>query len=393
MRPGVWNANVLLLGAASFVADVSGEMLFVVLPSLAVAGGGAGLALGLAGGLSDGVAEVFKLVGGRWSDRARVRKPLVLLGYGIAAVGKVGVAAARGWVVLAGARAFERIGKGIRGAPRDALLAESVPREARGAAFGLHRAMDTAGAVGGVALAFALVSLAGVSPRTIAYVSAGVAAFALLPLLLVRERPLVAPPPTDLRVAFRALPPSFRRFAAFAAVLALGRVTMLFFVFRATQVLPTERALAGAILLYLLFNVVYSATSYPAGRASDVLGRARTVAAGAALFVPCAVGFAYAGGVGSLALLFAALGVSYALVETSLRALAVDEAGGAGKGLALGTLHAVVGVATIVGGVAAGLLWDAAGPEIAFLWCAAVAALALAIGWGNGALRPRLSVT
>lgn len=378
---------VVLLGVTSLLADVSSEMLFAVLPFFVASAGGGGLAIGLVSGLGDAVSEVVKLGGGWASDRLGRRKPLVVAGYGVAALGKLGIAVASHWGAIVGFRAFERTGKGIRTAPRDALLAEVVAPERRGAAFGLHRAMDTAGAVVGVAVALALVLVAGWGYFPIVVAASVVGAVAIVPLLFVREPRGVPVERKGLRVALGGLPAEYRRYLATSVLFGASNVSVLFFTLHGGTVLRPEAPLVPGMLLYLAFNVVYAATSYPAGHVSDRVGRARVLVAGYALFAASCAVFAIARGwvvVGALL----ALGAAYGLVQGPTRALAVDRAAGAAKGTALGTFYAVVGLATFVGGVVAGLAWDAFGPWATFAFASALAVVALAHGLLSGSLRP-----
>lgn len=368
------NRNVLLLALTSLLADISGEMLMAVLPFLLVAQGATGVGVGLVGGFADAVGHALKPVAGRLADLQGKRKPLILAGYLTAAVARIGIALAATWQLSLVFRSADRVGKGMRTAPRDALLAESVAREQRGRAFGLHRAADTAGAVLGVALALAGLALLGESTRTtqgIVLVGGGIGLSTVLPLLFVREVDAGA----DARPGgIEAPSPRFGAFVAIAAVFALGSVSYMFFVLRVTD---ATGGAAGAVALYLLFNLAYVAAAYPAGRLADRVGKPRVLVAGWLLFaLPC--GLLVLEPVLPVAVVaFVLIGLAFAAFDGVQRALAADLAGSARRSTRLGVFHGAVGLATVVGGLVAGFLWDAAGEWATFAWGAAVSVAAV----------------
>lgn len=364
--------NVLLLAATSFLADVSGEMLMAVLPFLLVAQGASGLGVGLVGGLTDAVGYLVKPLAGRVADRTRRRKPLIVAGYLVPALARVGVALSASWAGSLLFRGIDRVGKGLRSGPRDALLAESAAKEERGRAFGLHRAADTAGAFVGVFAALALLAWAGAEPATVVLVGALVGLLTLLPLALVRETQHDAAR-AAAKPLFEAASPRYRSFLLVAALFALGNVSYLFFLLRAAD---AAGGATGAIALYLLFNLVYFLAAYPLGRLADQWGKVPLLAAGWLLFalasalflLPPTLPLAVAG--------FGVLGLAFAAFEGNERALAADLVGTEGRATRLGTFHMTVGLSTLVGGVAAGALWQFVSPAAAFAWGCAVPVVA-----------------
>lgn len=371
------NKNVLLLALTSFLADVSGEMLMAMLPFLLVAQGATGLGIGLVSGLADAVGHAVKPFAGRLADHTGKRLPLIMGGYLLAALSRFGIALAPAWGVSLLFRASDRVGKGARSAPRDALLAESVPREERGRAFGLHRAADTAGAVVGVSLALAALALFGETARTtqaIVLLGAAVGLTTLVPLLFVREADASAG-----RDGARGEEPASPRFAAYvavAALFALGSVSYMFFVLRATG---AAGGASGAVALYLLFNLTYVAAAYPAGQLADRVGRERILLGGWLLFALTCALFALQPAMWLGIVAFALMGVAFAGFEGVQRALAADLAGTRRRSTQLGVFHAAVGGATLVGGLVGGLLWDQVGQAATFVWGATVALLAAAL--------------
>ncbi|HWH08734.1 MAG TPA: MFS transporter [Candidatus Thermoplasmatota archaeon] len=379
--------NVALLAFASFLADVSGEMLMAVFPFLLVAQGATGLGLGLAGGAADAVGHLVKPFAGAVADRTRRRKPLIVAGYLAAALARVGIALASFWAFSALFRAADRVGKGLRTAPRDALLAESAPAAQRGRAFGLHRAADTAGAVVGVLAALAGLAWLGASPQAIVLAGAAFGILTLVPLLLVREADAV--PGEATRVAEPASP-RYRLFLLVAGVFALGQVSYVFYLVRAADAAGGETA---AVALYLLFNVAYLLVAYPAGARGDAVGRPRVLVAGYVLFAASAAALLLWPTLPGAVAAFALLGAGFGMVDGVQRAYAADLAGGAARSTRLGVYHATTGLCTVAGGLAAGLLWDRVSPEATFAWGAVVplAALGLLVGLGftRAAYAPR----
>jgi len=373
--------NVVLLAATSFLADVSGEMLQAVLPFVLLAQGATGLGVGITGA-ADAVGHVLKPLFGIVSDRLRKRKPLIVGGYVLPAFARMGIAAAPIWWLTTLLRGADRVGKGMRTSPRDALLAESGERAQRGRTFGLHRAADTGGAVVGVALALAGIALWGWSERAIVLAGAFIALGTLAPLAFVRD--VEATARGGGKSVFEPASPRYRAYLLAAAVLAAGQVSYLFFILRASDHVGGP---VVAVALYLLFNVVYAALAYPLGLMSDRLGKPFLIAAGALLFSAACALMILSPSLGSALAGFAVLGLAFAATEGVQRAYAADLAGSDARSTRLGWYHATVGMATVVGGVATGLLWDRAGEAAAFAWGAVVPLLALALLAGMGFLR------
>lgn len=364
--------NVLLLAAVSFLNDISGEMLMAILPFLLVSQGATGLGLGLVGGVTDGLGHLSKLVGGWLGQRRQRKKSLIASGYLLSSLSRFGVAWAASWPLTLGFRSFDRLGKGLRTAPRDALLADQLPLGQRGRAFGLHRAADTAGAVVGVILVLILLGAFGASHATIVFIGAAIGLLALLPLLGVDESQAI--PLQGATATIPELPsPLFRPFLGVSVAFSLARVSYLFYLVRAAE---TVGGLRAAIAWYLWFNILYTAAAYPAGRLGDRIGRRPLLAFGYLVTAASAAVFAVQPSLLTMGLGFSLLGFSFALVEGQGSALAADLAGSQRRSQRLGWFHAATGIATVLGGLAAGLLWDHVGPAAAFAWGAALPLLA-----------------
>lgn len=365
--------NILLLGLVSFLNDISSEIIQPVLPLFLSSLGGGSLAVGLVGGFSEGLPSLIKLLSGCWSDRIGRRLPLVVGGYALSALGKVLLAAASSWPAVFVLKSLERCGKGLRSAPRDAMISESAPKTSRGRGFGLHRAMDSAGAVIGSLLAYSLWQM-GLSYSSIFLVAGALALLALLPFAKVKES--YSAPKCDYRWRLSELPPDLLHFLAIACIFALGNFSYMFFILRAQGILFGSQAAASAILLYALFNLTYALLALPAGIWSDRIGRKRILAVGYGLFVLTALGFATVSSQGGLVMLFALYGLVYALVDGSERAFVSDLSPPGLRGSALGLYSGVLGLAAIASSLLAGAIWELWGQQATFIFGAAAAGLA-----------------
>lgn len=411
--------NVIRLGLVSFFADVASEMLYPLIPVFLTAVLGAPVAVvGLIEGLAEATASILKSVSGALSDRTRRRIPWIFGGYGLSAVSKPLMALAQGWPLVLFARVSDRVGKGLRTSPRDALLADSTPADCRGRAFGWHRSMDTMGAVVGPLIALGLVTLlggdTGANLRLIlllAFVPGAIGAFLVLtvkevgapkPKLATGKAGAAGPPEGDsvaqgvapgtsvegLEPAggpaapagrwrgFVSLPPAFRKYLVAWGVFALANSSDVFLILRARSL---GFGVAGVTGLYCLYNLVYAAASPVLGHRSDTVGRRRVLAGGLGVFALVYVGFAVATKGWMLWVLFAVYGLYIAATEGVGKAAAVDLVPSALRGTAVGVLGTVTGVATLVASSVAGVLWSAVGPWAAFAFGAAGAVLSIAL--------------
>jgi MFS family permease len=328
-------------------------------------------------GAAESVAALLKLASGWWSDRVARRRPLVIAGYAIASFARPLIAAARAAEQVLVIRLVDRVGKGIRTSPRDALIADSVDPSVRGKAFGFHRASDHAGAVVGPLLAFALLGWAEVPIRTVFWLAAipGIAAVLVL-VLAVREVPRQAP---DGRAAARADGSMGRPFWAFLLVVllfTLGNSTDAFLLLRAAQ-LGVPAALLP--VLWAMLHVVKSTSSTPGGALSDRVGRTPLLIAGWTIFALVYLGFAYASTPWHAWALFALYGVYFGLTEGVEKALVADVVPSARRGAAFGWYNLTIGIGALPASLLFGVLWDRFGAATAFSLGAGLA-IAAAIG-------------
>lgn len=371
--------TVVALGVVSFLTDFSSEMIYPLLPAFLVTLGAGGAFVGLVEGVAETTAAMLKLGSGIWADRLRRKKPLVVAGYGLASLVRPLVALAQApWHVLA-IRFTDRVGKGIRTSPRDAIIAGSTPGDRRGAAYGFHRAMDHAGALVGPLVAFALVGGLALGHRTVFALAAIPAAAAILVLVFgVREAapspsPKASPGPSAER---GSLPRRLKLYLAAVALFTLGNSTDFFLLLRAQQVgVPA----AHAPLLWAMLHLVKSTLATPLGALSDRVGRRRLIIGGWLVYAATYAGFGLAGAAWQIWALFLIYGVYFAATEGAEKALVADLAPEAVRGRAFGSFHFVVGICALPASLGFGVIWDQVSPAAAFFAGAALSLAASAL--------------
>jgi len=374
-------ATVWALGLVSLFMDLSSELVHALLP-LYMTGvlGASMLAVGVVEGIAEATASALKGFSGAISDRLRRRKPLIVLGYALAALSKPLFPLAGSVALVLGARFMDRVGKGIRGAPRDALIADVTAPEQRGAAYGLRQALDTVGAVLGPLAAIGLMIVLANDIRSVLWVAVVPAAVAVLVLVLwvrepAREQASAAAPGPVAWRSFARLQRRYWLIVGLGAVLTLARFSEAFLVLRA-QDLGLALALVPAVLVVM--NLVYTAVSYPAGIAADrggqralmFWGLAALIASDLVLGAGSAIVAVFAGG--------ALWGVHMGLTQGLLSKLVADAAPADLRGTAFGVFHLVSGAALLAASVLAGWLWSALGAPFTFYAGAGFTAVALA---------------
>ena len=382
--------NVLALAAVSFLTDASSEIIAPLLPLFLVGTLGATVSMvGVIEGGAEAVASLLKLASGWWSDRVSRRKPLIVAGYTIASLVRPLVAMAQSASQVLAIRLVDRVGKGIRGAPRDALLAASTPREFRGRAFGFHRAADHAGAVVGPLIALACLQWLGMPVRHVFWVAAIPGALAVLvAIAFVREQrdhvvavpvasvPVASVPVIPASSAVVRLPRSFWVTMLPILIFTLGNSTDAFLLLRASQLgVPT----ALIPLVWVLLHVVKSASSTPAGAWSDRVGRRPLIVAGWVLYAAVYAGFSLATESWHAWALFGVYGAVFGLTEGTEKALVADLVPAIRRGTAFGWYQAIVGVAALPASIVFGVVWDAYGSPTAFGMGSALAVVAAGI--------------
>ncbi len=366
---------VKALGATSFLQDVASEMVYPLLPTFLAALGGGALALGAMEAAAEGVLALVKGAAGRWSDRLGRRKPFVSAGYGLSAICRPAMAAAAAPLHVIALRVLDRVAKGLRTAPRDALISDSVDRERRGFAFSFHRGLDHLGAALGPLLG-ALLLLAWPGDLRRVFLLATLPA--ILGWLVVQafcpEPPRPAAGASAAKPLRFALPRGLRAPLLAFFLFSLGNASDAFLLLRSAQLGFAPTALA---LLWSGFHVAKWLASAPAGRLAARLGPRPQIFAGWTVYAAVYLGFAFAHTRLEVVALFVLYAAFYGLTEGAERALVIDLAGESlGAGTALGAYHLAMGVGVFVASLLFGLLWEAVSPAGAFAAGAALAGAA-----------------
>jgi len=379
--------NVVKLGWVSLFTDISSEMLYPVVPIFLTTVLGAPMAaLGLIEGLAESAANLLKIFSGWWSDRAGRRRPFVIGGYALSAFSKPLLAFAQvlGWPFVLVMRICDRTGKGLRTSARDALIADYTPESQRGRAFGLHRAMDSLGAVlGPLAALFFMSRINSVDRAAQALAYRNIFLWAFLPailgvfiLFLVKEKPFTARY-TRPRFGWSTFNREFKVFVLVNLVFALGNSSDVFLIVRAKELFAnTGNAVATVILAYVLYNLTYSLASYPAGVLADRFGPRRVFVTGLLLFSLVYAGFAFNHHPGLVWALFAVYGFYTAFTDGVGKAYASKLVQPELRATGMGVYHMSAGIAAFAASTVAGLLWQAFGPRATFLFGSGAALLA-----------------
>ena len=373
--------NIILLGLTSLLADFSSEMIQPLMPFFIVALGGAGVAIGLVGGGGDALASIFKVLSGHWADQSKKYKKFVYWGYGFSAIAKFFFPLAKTWSHILVLRPVERIGKGLRDAPRDAIVSESQEdtEGKRGLGFGVQRAMDSAGAIIGSIVVYILFVDFGFDFRTIFFIAAVIAVAALIPLFWVREPKVLKEGGINhKKLSFKNLSPQLKKFMFVATLFHLANFNFMFFILKASEVFknigdlssyiflrffvtsfePEKLAIAIPILLYIFFNIFEATLSAPAGSLSDKIGRKPVVLIGYSLFAVTSLGFVFTDSLFALLGLFALYGAFKAFIDASQRAFVSDMSPVEHRATSLGAFETSTGLALIPAGLIAGVLWN-----------------------------------
>lgn len=359
--PAGLTRNVRILSLVSFTQDAASDLLYPILPLFVTSVLGAPpAALGAIEGTAEALAAISKAVSGKLADRRR-RKPLVFFGYSLSALAKPVIGLAGAWPLVLFARALDRTGKGIRTSPRDAIIASETEASTRGAAFGFHRAADSAGAVLGPLIGLACYEALGQRLRPLFFVAFVPALISVILITLVREQPGGIQRPycaTDEAATAEPLPKEFWRVTALIGLFGLVNFSDVFLLLRARQL---GFGFASVIGAYMLYNCFYAGLSYPAGKLSDRLSRSDVFGVGLGIFGLSYLGFALVGSAAWLWLLFPLYGGYTALTDGVGKAWVSDLVPASARGRGLGYFHSVSGAAALAASLAAGAFWGPSG--------------------------------
>jgi MFS family permease len=364
-RKGI-SRNVVVLGVVSLLQDVSSEMLYPVVPVFLTTALAAPMSVvGLIEGMAEFTAALLKAVFGRWSDRLQRRRMFVSLGYGISAASRLLLPLAQSWIVVLGVRLLDRLGKGVRTSPRDALLADAAPAEHRGKVFGLHRALDTLGAVLGPLIAIALLSWSADNFRIVFIAAIIPSVLAVLLTFAVREIKQRSRESGAIeKFHARSLPRAYWTFLGVNLIFFLGNSADVFLILRAREL---GLSVQSSILTYVVFQAAFAIFATPAGVLSDRWPRRRVMQAGFAVFALAYFGFAQIQNSHLIWPLFCLYGFYAAMTEGVGKAAIVDLVSAEHRGTAIGIFYAATGVATLIASVLAGWLWTNYGATMTLL--------------------------
>jgi MFS family permease len=391
--PGLWRRyrglprNVFAISLVSLLNDASSEIIYPLLPVfLATSLGASARAIGMIEGLAESMSSLLKLFAGYLSDRLGKRKLLVVAGYALASLARPLLGFTNSWQQVLAIRLTDRVGKGFRTAPRDAMIADAVDIKQRGIAFGFHRAMDHSGAVIGPVLGYLLVIIFVANSRapttaefTWIFLMASVPALiaVIVAIFFMRESPVHRHKGAEIpKLSLRGFDSNFKRFLLVIALFTLSNSSDSFLILRA---MDSGVSIAMVPLLWAAHHGTKVLSSLFCGDLSDRLGRKRLIVSGWVLYAAVYAGFAFATNVASLWVLFLIYGVYFGLVEGAEKALVADLVRPEQRGTAYGLYHLAFGVTVFPASLLMGIIWDWKGPTTAFLVSAAMGATAAAL--------------
>ena len=375
-KRGFWygiNANVILLSMTSLLNDISSEMIQPLIPLFITSLGASAFVVGILGGLSESFAAVFNMLSGYWSDLKGKRKQLIIQGYSGSSIAKSFMALSTSWWHLLILRPIERIGKGIREPPRDAVLAETTPKEVHGKIFGLNRAFDRTGAIFGSLLAIIFLAM-GFAYNKIFLIAALISFISIIPLLAIKEKKM-RPKKVSLKIGLKNMPKDLKIFILISTLFSLSSFSYMFFILSVSQFYSTTIAVA----LYLLSNFLFQLFATPSGIFADKIGKKKVIAIGYVLFFITCLLFFFFKSIPMLVLGFSIYGISQSMTAGNERALTADLSSKKMLGTSLGTYYLFSSSAALPAGIIAGALWQYISPLAIFVYGAVLSLLSAII--------------
>ncbi|MCD6434474.1 MAG: MFS transporter [Candidatus Diapherotrites archaeon] len=354
--------TAILLGLVSMLNDISSEMIVPLLPIFILSLGGNAVAIGFVGGIAALTANLMNVISGYFADRIGKRKNYIFAGYAISATAKMLYATATSWFVVLLLRVADRIGKGLRDAPRDALLAESVSKKFEGRAFGIHRALDSLGALLGTLIAILLIGFFYVEMRYV-FLAAGLIGFsALLPLLRVKET-LHMKTHESFGKAIKTLSKELKFFLLITSIFYFGNFSYMFLILKAKSIVDSVVIILG---MYAVFNLAYAIFPYFTGRLADSIGKKSVIAIAYGLFALLSLGLIFANNLVEITAAFFLYGVFYAFLFGNQRAFVAELAKKEEMATSMGLFYIISGSFALLGSIVAGFLWETIGPWLVF---------------------------
>jgi MFS family permease len=370
------SVNILILSVVSFLNDISSEIILPILPVFIASLGGTGIVIGLIGGLEESLSGILKVLSGFYSDKIRKRKGFIFSGYLISSISKLFLSFSAFWQQVLELRIVDRIGKGVRTAPRDAAIADSSLEKFRGRVFGFHRAFDTLGAVVGSILVLFLIFYFALSLNLIILIAAIIGFIALVPIFFLKDIKIS----NDLKKVvfkFKNLPRELVKYYFTTGLFSLANFSYMFYIIYVFGGSFGVDQLLLSIGLYVLFTIFYAIFSFPAGLIADKLGKKLTLTIGFSIFTLSSLIFLFSASIWNLIIGFIFYGIFNALYDGPRRAFAVDLSPINFRGTTLGTLETIISILSLFASIFAGLIFDLIAPGAIFIYSIAISLVAL----------------